>query len=1027
MGTSKVVPVWEQLHNTVSVTSAAMFTAKPQKNRAAATTYFDEHLSHNDYYAQDESQVGHWIGRGAERMGLNPGDRVTRDVFLKLCDNMHPMTGEQLTPQQFRQRRVFFDFQCAPPKSVSILAITMNDGRIVQAHEEASAIALRELEQFAATRIRKGGVEDRDRVTGNLVGAAFQHTSSRSLDPQLHTHFVLFNATWDNTERRWKALQTSGMFDAIHYGTAVYRNELAKRLHELGYPLRRSGSAFEIDGVPQKLIDLFSKRSKQRDAAVAREEQRLGRRLSRNEISHVVHQTRPKKLKGASDDQVRGQQLGEIGFFEKRTLRKVVSAANGQPQASLWRVPPANAVEHRVTAREAIEHGVAHVFERVSVAPQHKIMEAALVKGCGQLHLPLLKNALAERSELVHIGSEFSTRDILTKELSLIRTVNATIETVAPMTSRYAPPSHLGPDQRKALEHVLTSPDRFTGFRGLAGTGKSTVLNEVGRALRDEGLTPVFCAPTASGADTLRKGNLPAMTLARLLTDATAQRPLSRRSVIVLDEAGAVGLDDMVKVFDLAMSRGARMVLSGDTGQHGSVARGDALRILEQYSSYRFSELTTIRRQKPAAFRQVVELAAAKQTDKAFARLVELGAVTETPTEDGQLYQRAAEAYLSATKQGRSALLVSPTWSEIEAVTEKVREALKAEGVVSQDEHTLCVFDSLSWTTAQKKNASQCEPGQRLRFVRRTRNFDRGETVEIRAVLENGLRVRRPDGAEVDFMPAGAAASFDVGVSRELKVAAGDWLLLQANHGKEFINGERVQVREIQKGCISLTDGRALSSTYNTFTHGYAVTSHSSQSKTVDDVLLVASSSSFGAVNREQFYVSISRGRKHVQVFTDDADLLARRVTDSHERKAAVELQGLRDDLAKLGFLRRPPPEHHEDVAVSEDFRTIRPMRETPRVFRSTRLSPVQRLAQVVEDVHQWLRERSGVEQKEVVAEKLPQTESIKQSETVTPTRKIKRSRTVKEALQEKPAARRKLGWGITTSGDTGHSRGIGV
>ena len=156
--------------------------------------------------------------------------------------------------------------------------------------------------------------------------------------------------------------------------------------------------------------------------------------------------------------------------------------------------------------------------------------------------------------------------------------------------------------------------------------------------------------------------------------------------MIVLDEAGAVGLDDMAKLFELARLNGARVVLSGDTGQHASVARGDALRILEQYSGYRFSELTTIRRQKPAAFRQVVELAAAKQTDKAFAKLVNLGAVTETPTEDGQLYQRAADAYVSATKQGRSALLVSPTWAEIEAVTEKVRETLKAEGVVGQDE-----------------------------------------------------------------------------------------------------------------------------------------------------------------------------------------------------------------------------------------------------------------------------------------------------------------------------------------------------
>src|SRR6266487_5882105 len=103
--------------------------------------------------------------------------------------------------------------------------------------------------------------------------------------------------------------------------------------------------------------------------------------------------------------------------------------------------------------------------------------------------------------------------------------------------------------------------------------------------------------------------------------DPSTQRTLSTRSVIVLDEAGAVGLDDMAKLFDLALCTACRVVMSGDTGQHASVARGDALRILEQYSSYRFSELTTIRRQKPEAFLQIVELAAAKQTDKAFAKL----------------------------------------------------------------------------------------------------------------------------------------------------------------------------------------------------------------------------------------------------------------------------------------------------------------------------------------------------------------------------------------------------------------------
>jgi hypothetical protein len=581
------------------------------------------------------------------------------------------------------------------------------------------------------------------------------------------------------------------------------------------------------------------------------------------------------------------------------------------------------------------------------------------------------------------------TREILAKELYLIRTVNAGVEALNPIAGDYQPPSQLGPDQRKALAHVLTSPDQFTGFRGLAGSGKSTALAELDSALARRGWDAIFCAPTAAAADTLRKDVClgKTMTLQKFLADADQRFRLSRGSVMVLDEAGAVGLDDMAKLFEVARLKGCRVILSGDTGQHASVTRGDALRILEQYSGYRFEELTTIRRQKPAAFREIVELAAAKQTDKAFAKLLELGAVTEALTDDGKLYQRAADAYLSATKQGRSALLVSPTWSEIEAVTDKVRETLKADGVIGQQEEAVPVFDSLSWTEAQKKNASQFEPGQRLRFVRSTKKFDRGETVEVVATVENGLRVRRADGMEVDFIPSGSAASFDVGEARELKVAAGDWLLLQANHGKEFINGERVQVREIQNGRIALADGRTLPAGFNTFTHGYAVTSHSSQSKTVDDVLLVASSKSFAAVNREQFYVSISRGRERVHVFTDDADLLARRVTDSHARKAAVELQALRDGLAKLGFI---PKERLEEkaplpaMAMRQDFRTVRPMRQT-RATRLTRLAPVQRIAQVVEDVRRWLGERMGIEQTEVVAEKAAQTEPVSRPKRLRP------------------------------------------
>ena len=106
------------------------------------------------------------------------------------------------------------------------------------------------------------------------------------------------------------------------------------------------------------------------------------------------------------------------------------------------------------------------------------------------------------------------------------------------------------------------------------------------------------------------------------------------------------------------------------------------------------------------------------------------------------------------------------------------------------------------------------------------------------------------------------------GRKRKLKIAAGDKLLLQANAvagRKQFVNGELVEVKAIQGDSVLLADGRVIPADYRTFTHGYAVTSHAAQGKTVDEVLLVASSRSLPAINQEQFYVSISRGRERCQ------------------------------------------------------------------------------------------------------------------------------------------------------------------
>lgn len=866
-----------------------MFTGVAQKDIAVAKCYFDEHLSHNDYYTQGEVEQGRWIGLGGEKLGLLEGMPVGRESFMALCDGLHPLSGERLTQRLNREgnRRVFFDFTCSAPKSISILAVTMNDERIVRAHQESARFAVKELERFAATRVRVNGA-DEDRRTGNVIGAEFLHNSSRALDPQLHTHFTFFNATFDAKEQRWKALQAADIFAASKYGTEVYRNELACRLRKMGYEVEARSHGFEIKGVAPALIKKFSKRAAERDAVIAKMEERLGRKLSNNEVSVAVHRTRSKKLKGISTAEVRQMQLDQLCAEEIASLNAVRSRAQGVPH-----VP-----EQRFNEEASLSFASEHVFERHSVVPEEELLRHALIHGRGQVSLAVLKQRLSTDREFVKVAEKVSTRSILSTELKLIETLNKGRNVCVPIAPAFQSVSDLAEDQRQAISHVLGSCDQFTGFRGLAGAGKTTALKELSAVLEQERCSALFCAPTVAATDVLRKdGFSEAVTLQRLLADPKVQQGISKKGVIVLDEAGLVSLDEMHNLFSLAVEKNARVVFSGDTGQHSGVARGDALRLLEEHSLYAFGQLSQIRRQQAVDYRQAVELAASQRPQEAFDRLDGVGCVEEP----AKLYEQAATAFLEARKEGLSALLVAPTWSEIESVTVHVRSQLKKEGTIAQKDTMVAAFDSLGWTEAQKCQPLLYSPGQRILFRRASGSFHQNEEVEVVSTRKDGLQVRREDGSEQVFRPQ-KGTPFEVGERREVAVAPGDQLLLRANRRKNgLVNGEMVTVQSVEEGRISLTDGRKLPANYRQFSHGYCVTSHASQSRTVDSVFLVASSRSASAIHQEQFYVSISRGRRQCRIFTDDKDLLRSRIARSTQREAALDL--VRSALQEEGLL----------------------------------------------------------------------------------------------------------------------------
>jgi hypothetical protein len=103
-------------------------------------------------------------------------------------------------------------------------------------------------------------------------------------------------------------------------------------------------------------------------------------------------------------------------------------------------------------------------------------------------------------------------------------------------------------------------------------------------------------------------------------------------------------------------------------------------------------------------------------------------------------------------------------------------------------------------------------------------------------------------------------------------------------------NGNVFTVEKFRRdGKIELTTGAVLDPKQLHIDYGYCQTSHSSQSKSVEHVLVAQSADSFLAASREQFYVSVSRGKLHITIYTDNRALLQEAVGNSSHRTSGVE------------------------------------------------------------------------------------------------------------------------------------------
>jgi conjugative relaxase-like TrwC/TraI family protein len=227
--------------------------------------------NHEEYLSGHGESPGRWYGAGATSLGLQ--GEASRAGFQRMFEGRHPDSGELLGRPHGRNAVPAFDVVLRPSKSVSIL-YGLGDaaiGRAVLAgHHAGVAEATAYLDDHLGTRRGHGGHQHVDGQ--GLLAVGFDHRTSREGDPLLHTHLVVANRVQARTAvgRRWMAGTCTGTAlaaDAIY--RAAYQRELVRTLGVAWTAADRHGNR-ELQGMPEDLVRLFSKRSGQIDLELKR-------------------------------------------------------------------------------------------------------------------------------------------------------------------------------------------------------------------------------------------------------------------------------------------------------------------------------------------------------------------------------------------------------------------------------------------------------------------------------------------------------------------------------------------------------------------------------------------------------------------------------------------------------------------------------------------------------------------------------------------------------------------------------------
>ena len=922
-----------------------MLSVQPLESAKGAADYYAAAFN---YYAGD-AQAMRWLGKGAEHLGLS--GLVEKEQMLQLLQGKLP--DGQILQNKKGEHRPGFDMTFSAPKSVSILIGLGVDKDLELFHDLAVELTIKQLEEeFAETRVVKDGKVYFEK-TNNFVIAAFRQPSSRANDPAVHTHGVTMNITFDK-DNKARSLASDihanrGVVEQLQrhvtYGGLIYRTHYANMLKGKGYQLTQVGDGlFEIEKMPELVLTEFSTRRvdikqymKEQGWTGAKAASAATLITRGNKEEHDINVLRADWMKRADALGFDGQQFvkealthqNKKGLFES-IKETVFSLFYSKGVAALIQEREAIDLE-KVKAREAVNVAIETVSQKSSVFELRQLKEYALkhtLTGNEVVSIKAIDGVIHEKikNQSLYVGREPYTQQpmlttpwLLTLEAESLARIETNKGQVKPITTKkevidfqnnyeanakYA----LTTSQKQAMIQFLTTNDRYMAIQGYAGVGKTTMLKLTREVAETAGFTVRGIAVNSSAANELKsKGGINADVFPVVHSELlSAPKESLQKTVFVVDEASMLSSPQGHELIKLIEQKGARLYMVGDDAQLPSVKNGRIFGLSQEYG-IQTSEMVDNIRQLNQQLKESVHHAIDGEVYDAVQKINE---VREFKTHDERV-AAVANSYLQLSHHVReNTLLFAPTHANRREITFIIREGLKQEGTLSDNQTLFTVLKPKALEEAQLYHAQYYSKGDVIRFNHHSKRYgiESGDYLTVDRVSQenkrdNALKLIHKNGKKVNFrlneLPAykptraGFSRHIEVYLQEKLELAEGDRILWTRNFKKEGIaNSERALVTSITDEHINLVldngKTKSLSREHDALQHldhGYVFTNIKVQGKDKMYAIGLVESYNKFAATLKNFYVQISRGIHSMKLVTDDKNNLIRALEENDDTK----------------------------------------------------------------------------------------------------------------------------------------------